>query len=315
MTDRIQAQDPVYSQFYGNPIYLNPALAGTNECSRIIANYRNQWPSLPGNFVDYSVSFDSYIDQLSGGVGVLVTSQNIANSTFVTNRASLIYSYNLTLGIKSELRAGFEATFHHQTFNWDKLVFADMIDENSGYISSATGETAPEKNSTIAPDFSGGLLFGHDQKYYAGIAVHHMTQPDLSFYSSGSNPLFRKYTVHMGANIVLHERSIGHRYHTIMLSPNILYQRQNNTNQINGGFYIERMPIVAGLWYRHNIENDDAIILLLGIKQKRFNIGYSYDLTLSKLKNATGGAHEVSLGLLIFCEKRNRKGAIKCPEF
>jgi hypothetical protein len=44
--------------------------------------------------------------------------------------------------------------------------------------------------------------------------------------------------------------------------------------------------------------------------------GYSYDLTLSKLSDGSGGAHEVSLALLIGCnKKRRRPGAIKCPEF
>ncbi len=41
-----QAQDPEFSQFYANPLYLNPALAGANICPRAILNYRNQWPGL-----------------------------------------------------------------------------------------------------------------------------------------------------------------------------------------------------------------------------------------------------------------------------
>ena len=28
------AQDPAFSQFYANPLYLNPAFAGTNDCPR-----------------------------------------------------------------------------------------------------------------------------------------------------------------------------------------------------------------------------------------------------------------------------------------
>ena len=79
---------------------------------------------------------------------------------------------------------------------------------------------------------------------------------------------------------------------------------------------IEKSPIIAGIWYRHTFENPDGVIFLLGIKQKRFKFGYSYDLTLSKLKGTTGGAHEVSLAILVGCnKKRNKPGAIKCPEF
>ncbi len=36
-------QDPGFSQFYANKLYLNPAFAGDNKCPRIDLNYRNQW--------------------------------------------------------------------------------------------------------------------------------------------------------------------------------------------------------------------------------------------------------------------------------
>jgi len=41
---KIQAQDPTFTQFYANPVYLNPALAGSSGCPRIALNYRNEWP-------------------------------------------------------------------------------------------------------------------------------------------------------------------------------------------------------------------------------------------------------------------------------
>ena len=37
------AQDPSFTQFYANPLYLNPAFAGTARCPRLNLNYRNQW--------------------------------------------------------------------------------------------------------------------------------------------------------------------------------------------------------------------------------------------------------------------------------
>ena len=44
-------QDPIFTQFYSNPIYLNPAFSGTNKCPRFVMNYRNQWPAFPGAFI------------------------------------------------------------------------------------------------------------------------------------------------------------------------------------------------------------------------------------------------------------------------
>jgi hypothetical protein len=74
--------------------------------------------------------------------------------------------------------------------------------------------------------------------------------------------------------------------------------------------------LTAGIWYRYNIDNGDGAIFVVGLAHKRLKIGYSYDVTLSALKGTTGGAHEVSLALLFNCDKkRNKPGAIKCPEF
>ena len=38
-----QAQDPHFSQYYANPLYLNPAFAGVKKCPTVHMNYRNQY--------------------------------------------------------------------------------------------------------------------------------------------------------------------------------------------------------------------------------------------------------------------------------
>ena len=48
LTMRVNAQDAMFSQFYANPLYLNPAFAGSNVCPRISLNFRDQWPSMQG---------------------------------------------------------------------------------------------------------------------------------------------------------------------------------------------------------------------------------------------------------------------------
>ena len=54
------AQDFHYSQFYAAPLYLNPALTGSTELSRIGFNYRKQWPGLEHDFNSYSAYFEHY---------------------------------------------------------------------------------------------------------------------------------------------------------------------------------------------------------------------------------------------------------------
>ena len=59
------AQDAHFSQYYANPIYLNPAFAGLERCPTVHTNYRNQYPEL-GVYQTYSASYDQYVDKLNG---------------------------------------------------------------------------------------------------------------------------------------------------------------------------------------------------------------------------------------------------------
>lgn len=315
---QLSAQDPMFSQFYSNPLYLNPALAGTNECARIMFNYRNQWPSLDNNFTTYSASADRYFRGLSGGLGLIVNADIIDNNIMTTTRISLIYSVHIRLSRDVDLNAGFEGGFHQQKINTGYLIFPDMIDQVTGEIIPGNQEgNAPDNNQILIPDFAAGLMLGIKEKYFIGFASHHLIEPSLGFYNSGSDDfLYRKYTFHGGARFDLGGGSYNRQDNNFVLSPNILYQYQQLAQQINVGLYLEKNPLVIGAWYRYNIENTDGAIFMVGITQKWFKFGYSYDVTLSNLKGTTGGAHEISLALLVNCnKKRNKPGAIKCPEF
>ena len=57
------AQDPAFSQFYANPLYLNPAFAGSDICPRMSLNFRDQWPGIGKTYVTYSASYDQYVDK------------------------------------------------------------------------------------------------------------------------------------------------------------------------------------------------------------------------------------------------------------
>jgi type IX secretion system PorP/SprF family membrane protein len=46
-SDQLQAQDPFFSQFYANRVYLNPAYAGLEDGTQLTLNYRDQWFGLP----------------------------------------------------------------------------------------------------------------------------------------------------------------------------------------------------------------------------------------------------------------------------
>jgi len=315
-----QAQDAEFSQFYANPLYLNPALAGAEICPRIIANYRNQWPGLDHSFVTYNASYDQYFEKIHGGVGILLNVDNAGQGILKTTQASLMYAFSLRASKTLFINMAVQGTFYQKSLDWDKLTFGDQIDPQYGPIAGLeTQETPPDRNSVILPDFSAGIAFGWKKVLYGGVAVNHLTEPNIAFYSQNDNLLRMKITGHFGANINLggHGMGFSEDYEpTFYIAPNLLYQQQGDFHQLNAGMYIIRLPIVIGAWFRHNFENADAVIVLVGINYQNFRFGYSYDITLSKLKSTTGGAHEISLAYQFDCiEKRRRLHAIKAPGF
>jgi type IX secretion system PorP/SprF family membrane protein len=308
----LEAQDPQFTQFYANKLYLNPAFAGSYQCPRGIIGYRDQWPGLTGSgnqtlYRTISASYDQHFDEISGGLGILVTQDDAAN-TLATTRASGIYSYQLQVTRKFNIRAGFQATWFQRKLDWSNLTFGSMIDPRKGFIYN--GPPPPdESTSASGVDFSAGLI-GNSEKYFFGAAVHHMTQPDESLLPNGNSPLPMKITGHAGANIPLVDSRFSANEMT--LSPNIIFQQQGNFQQLNLGAYLKKGPIVGGLWYR----NRDAFIALIGFQKGMFKVGYSYDVTISSLSNDTHGAHELSLTLNFECPPDRKKfRTISCPSF
>ena len=89
----IKAQDPAFSQFFANPLYLNPAMAGTNICPRVSLNHRNQWPGIGKTYVTYSASYDQYVDKLGGGLGFSVAKDVAgAGNLNTTHISCLLYT-------------------------------------------------------------------------------------------------------------------------------------------------------------------------------------------------------------------------------
>ena len=309
----VNAQDPQFSQFYANRLYLNPAFAGSEICPKFSLNHRNQWPALGNTFVTYTASFDGYVDAVQGGVGIHVMSDRQGDGTIKTNSIDAMYSYTLRVTNTFNITGGFQASYVNRALDWNELIFPDMINELYGII-YRTNEQMPVDANKSYFDFSAGAL-GFGENYYFGMAVHHLAQPEESFYNSSNAILPRKYTAHFGAKIPINNRR--YKRGEFSISPNFMYQRQQGFEQLNYGVYLSREAVTFGVWMRQNFDlHFDSFILLIGFVQDEMKISYSYDITLSKLSRETLGAHEVAISYQLPCRVKKKKwGAIKCPEY
>lgn len=310
---RVSGQDLVFSQFYANPVYLNPALAGNKICPRVTLNYRNQYPSLGGHYASYSAGADMHVDAISGGVAVLAVAD--MTGPLATFSGNVVYSYRLRVSDKIVMNAALQAGYFQYRLNWEKLIFGDMIVPSTGELISGR-ESPPARLNIGDVDFSTGMVVGYNERLYLGAAFHHITMPDLAFYEGNTSRLDMRITIHAGALFDLEQGIQGSENEKLSFSPNVVYIQQGDYHQLNAGMYANFYPFVAGLWFRHNFENPDAAIASLGFQQPEFKIGYSFDFTLSKIGLPAGGAHEVSFVWLLPCPKKEFKyKAIKCPSF
>jgi len=306
-------QDPEFSQFYANQLYLNPAFAGSAICPRIMLNYRNQWPALHSTFVTYNGAYDQYVDLVQGGLGLHIMTDAQGDGTIKTTSADAMYAYTLRVTRGFSLTGGFQASYIQRKLDWNNLIFPDMINELYGVI-YGTGETPPKDVSKSYFDFSTGML-GFGSNYYFGFAVHHLAEPIESFNNSSDAILPRKFTVHFGMKIPIFKQNF--KRGELEISPNLLYQRQQDFEQLNFGLYLSRRAVTAGFWLRQNLDfHYDSFIIMLGFVETTYKLAYSYDITISKLAKETLGAHEISFSYQFPCFKKNKKwNAIKCPSF
>lgn len=312
------AQDVGFSQFYANPLYLNPAFAGSKVAPRISLTYRAQWPGLTSAFTTVSASYDQYIPDLHGGIGAMVlTDRQGDHGLLSTSFVSAMYSFRFQVSREIYINLALQASLVNGRLFWDQnyMRFGDQIDPENGFVNQ-TSATAPENTSKIYPDFAAGAMV-YAQAWYAGFAAHHLSQPSQGFYSEDRVPM--KFTFNAGGLINLAEEkrrqsSLG--LGQPVISPNFIYQYQGGFHYFNYGLYLDWMPFLVGVWYRNGIENSDAFIFMVGVQQNYFKVGYSYDVTVSELANSTAGSHELSLGILLPVPEQKKKiKTIRCPSF
>ena len=314
----VKAQDVGFSQFYANPLYLNPAFAGSKVAPRISLTYRAQWPGLVSAFSTVSGSYDQYIPDLHGGIGAIVMSDRQGDHGILsTNSLGAMYSFRFRLVDDVYINLALQATLVNTSINWDPniLRFPDQIDPNNGFI-DLTSATCPDQTSKFYPDFASGLMV-YGPAWYAGFAAHHLNRPSQGFYSE--DPISMKFTANAGGLINLSEErrrqsSLG--LGQPVVSPNFIYQYQGGFHYFNYGLYLDWMPFLVGVWYRQGIENPDAFIFMVGVQQDHFKVGYSYDATVSELGYSVAGAHEITVGLILPApEQKHKIKAIRCPSF
>ncbi|GHB47261.1 hypothetical protein GCM10008106_30280 [Mongoliitalea lutea] len=307
----LKGQDVQFSQFYAAPLFLNPALTGSTELTRIGVNYRNQWPGLNHSFNSYSAYIDHFSYDLNSGIGLIVNGNQESLAQLSTNEIGVLYSYKLKISSEIDWRLGGQASFVSRNAYFGGLLFGSMIDIGSGFTGTDPTD-ALSAAGIFATDFqhrymsySFGTLFTSRNMWF-GASAHHVNEPNVSFVDDGISKLPMRLSLHGGVRLNIGygntrdpytnsytERSIGFAFN---------YKQQDPFNQLDIGTQLFLDPLVIGVWYRglptkYALPNNEAVIAVIGVALGNgVDIGYSFDFTVSQLNlRNSGGAHEFSM--------------------
>jgi type IX secretion system PorP/SprF family membrane protein len=286
-------QDAAFSQYFFNPLYINPAYAGSRGIFSGTAVYRTQWVGMEDAPVTESVGIHSMIPGSNVGLGLQFNTDQTGPLT--NTNVSAIFAYHLHLSDETRLAFGIEGCMDNVNISYNKIAVLDAADP------SFTGNVS----STWAPDANAGLYLYRD-KFFAGFSVKHIMQPNFGLKSdnmAGDYDFSRTYYLTAGFVSPLSENvgirpSVLAKYVTgapvdVDLDLSLIF---HDRLFLGAGLRTDKRTDINGM--------DNALILSIEYDvANRIRLGYSYDFYLSRSVDYMGATNEIMLGWDVFSNK------------
>ncbi|HVG40498.1 MAG TPA: PorP/SprF family type IX secretion system membrane protein [Chitinophagaceae bacterium] len=322
----VQAQDLHFSQFFNSPLTTNPANTGfiPDGDYRLGVNYRDQWSSIMtvpyktmSAFGDVQVLKERFTNGWVGLGGVVL--HDVAGSGNLTS--TKVYgsvAYHQMLGYSSLLSLGFNTGIANKRINVANLKFPDQFD-GKFFDNKLPTAVSLTNNDISYLDMQVGMNYAYfpDEKIYinAGVSAMHVNRPHESFFddNDATNRVPVRYTGFLNGSFMLSDQ--------VIVNPNVYVSMQAKSMEVVGGANAHynlsgdgEYLLIAGLYYRHK----DAVIPMVGLGYKDYAFSFTYDATISSLKNYnnTRGAFEFSLVKQgVFSQFNGDRRQTICPSF
>jgi type IX secretion system PorP/SprF family membrane protein len=325
---RAYTQDIHLSQFYETPLLRNPALAGifTGDY-RVEAVYRNQWSSVTVPYQTTAVSGEAkfpighHNDYITGAVQV--TYDVAGTSHFQTTQVLPTVNYHKSLSDERNmyLSIGFMGGFTQRQFNPARLTFDNQYNNGAFDPSASSGESF-SKFGYIYPNLGTGLsfssTFGENVNWFVGASYYHFNRPKVSFYDDKTIELSPKFEYNAGvsaplgdyAKLIVEYNQLKQGTYAEVMAGGLLGYRI----QLGSGATLMNNMIYGGLFVRWN----DAVIPVVKLELDKYDVGFSYDINVSKLAKASEsfGGFELSFSYKgFFNTVGSTINRLRCPRF
>lgn len=272
-------QDPQFSQNMYNHMTVNPAFAGQQNRWVISGIYRNQWQSMPDAPETYALNVDGplRIKGIDGGIGLNMLSDKLGLQTVLHLMLDYSYKQTLRLGVLSVgLKIGIV----------NEKIGSDYFNPNDENHTDIKDDPAINQEDISKIKFDMGLgTFLTGNKYYAGLALSHLTKP--------------RFTVGQAGEFFLAPHMYLTGGYTFNLTPtwDIQPSAYIMTDFVSAQYNVNANAVYkktywGGISYRY----EEALIFMGGLELKNgIMVGYSYDWSISEVGRYIGGSHEVTL--------------------
>jgi type IX secretion system PorP/SprF family membrane protein len=155
----VAQQDPHFTQYFDNMLFVNPAYAGSNNMLNMTALHREQWVGFEGAPRSTTFSIHSPVSYESVGLGLTAV-----NDMSGPVRQTMIYgdfSYSVKFkNSKSKLAFGIKAGLN--TINVSRSQVSTTVENDP--------KLAQNIVNTINPNFGFGVYY-HNPKFFVGMSV------------------------------------------------------------------------------------------------------------------------------------------------
>ena len=326
------SQDIHFTQFFTNPLILNPAQTGNfNGNYRIGFNFRGEWPWAIGSSNPYNYHTESpYVDFSFGenkitsgwmGIGFNFLNDEAGDGKLTYRRFNLSYAYHQ--GFDKEhrymLSAGVAAGYIIRSVDFSKFYFNDQWVAEEGFNTNINPNEPIVRQSFGMLDLSAGLNFSAQvsQKFKisTGFSMLHINRPHDNFYADAERLGFR-YQATAGISYVINDKL------TLTADAYYGYEKQAAEGLLGAmleyGFINKKTSlsdnsVFFGAYYRIN----DALAPLAGYRIKKMRLLLSYDITLSQLLNPAraNGGPEISIVYVGGFTREFNGKKVYCPRF
>lgn len=311
---RLFAQvDPHFSQYYADPLWLNPALTGVfNGDLRVAGNFRSQWGTVDNPYSSTALSADYRATSKIGvGLNILNQSAGSAGYNYLAAYGSASYGIIVSSDSYQHVNFGLQAGIINRNFNMNKFEFGSQFDPTIGFNPSLPSLENFNSTNTTVFDANAGVFYydGNPLKtanLFGGISVNHIAPAKDPFSTTVNAKIPLRYDLHAGVRI---QASEG-----FSITPHALFIRQQNNQILALGAYTRFLVkgedgLLLGAMYRLH----DANVVTVGYNFNNFVLGASYDINSSSLKRATNGQGGLELSLCYVFRKRIQEPEEVCP--